>query len=465
MSLTTKIAHNAIIQIAGKIVSVVLGLFAIGMMTRYLGQEQFGWYTTTIAFLQFIGILIDFGLIPVTAQMMNEPAFDKQQLFKNLLAFRFVTAVLFLGLAPFAALFFPYPIEVKIAIAFSTVSFLAVAMNQVLIGLYQTKLKMHIQAIGENIGRVVLVAGLWLLVTQNRGFMPVMMLLVFSNIAHTAYLWISANKESPAGFAFDWQIWKAIAAKMWPIAIAIMFNVVYLRGDTILLSVFRTQAEVGLYGAAYRVIDILSQTAMMLMGVLLPLLAYAWSRHLKEEFKKRFQQSFDTIIFFSVPMMIGTILLGDNIMLLVAGPDFAASGLVLKILSVAVFGIFLGAVFGHAAVAINKQKQTIWIYASDALLALVAYLIFIPRFGMAGAAWVSVFSELYAGILLFLVIRHYSREQLGMTKFAKILFASFVMAGAMYLLRDLHVIVLALAGALVYGAFAYALGVVSRETI
>src|SRR3989338_10974700 len=187
MSVTGQIAKNTVVQIIGKIFSVILGLVANGMMTRYLGQEQFGWYTTVIAFLQFVGILIDFGLIPVTAQMMNEPAFEKRQLFKNLLAFRFVTAALFLALAPFAALFFPYPIEVKIAIAFSTVSFLAVAMNQVLIGLYQTKLKMHIQAIGENIGRVVLVAGLWLLVTQNRGFMPVMMLLVFSNIAHTAY--------------------------------------------------------------------------------------------------------------------------------------------------------------------------------------------------------------------------------------------------------------------------------------
>ena len=84
---------------------------------------------------------------------------------------------------------------------------------------------------------------------------------------------------------------------------------------------------------------------------------------------------------------------------------------------------------------------------------------------MAGAAWVSVFSELYAGLLLFLVIRHYSRERLGMTKFAKIVFAGLVMAGAMYLLRDLNVILLAAIGAVVYGLFAYALGVVSRETV
>jgi len=79
MSLTKKVAHNTIVQIIGKIISTVLGLVAIGMLARYLGQEQFGWYITAISFLQFIGIVIDFGLVPVTAQMMSEKDFDKEK--------------------------------------------------------------------------------------------------------------------------------------------------------------------------------------------------------------------------------------------------------------------------------------------------------------------------------------------------------------------------------------------------
>ncbi|PIR77405.1 MAG: hypothetical protein COU30_02645, partial [Candidatus Magasanikbacteria bacterium CG10_big_fil_rev_8_21_14_0_10_38_6] len=156
MSTTRKIAHNTLIQISGKVVSTLLGLVAIGMMTRYLGQAQFGWYVTVISFLGFAGILIDFGLIPVTAQMMSEPKFDKTVLFKNLLGFRFVTAFVFFGIIPFLAWLFPYPREVNIAIGFVSLSFLAISMNQVLIGFYQTKLKMHVQVIGEVFGRLVL---------------------------------------------------------------------------------------------------------------------------------------------------------------------------------------------------------------------------------------------------------------------------------------------------------------------
>jgi len=465
MSTTRKIAHNTIIQIVGKIFSTALGLLALGMMTRYLGTEQFGWYITTISFLGFIGILIDFGLIPVTAQMMSEPTHNKKELFKNLISFRFFTALLFLAIAPAIALFFPYPAQVKQAIALTAVAFLGVAMNQVFLGFYQTKLKMHIQVIGENIGRIILVVGLWLLIAKGASFLPLMIIVVLNSLAYTAVLWIGAKKYTPVSFAFDWSIWKAIMTKMWPIAISIIFNVVYLKGDIIILSLFKTQTEVGIYGAAYRVIDILAQTAMMLMGVMLPLLAFAWARQLKDDFKKYYQQAFDAMMLLAIPMMVGTIVLADKIMYLVGGEEFIISGRPLQILAIAVFGLYLGAVFGHAAVAINKQKQTMWIYISNAIITLIGYLIFIPMYGMYGAAWMTVFSELYAGLLLWATIKHYSQEKLELKTFSKIILASIVMGSILILLPNLNIFMLIILGIITYGIMIILTQAISRETI
>lgn len=465
MSVTRQIAHNTIVQIIGKLISTLLGLVAIGMMTRYLGQEQFGWYVTAIAFLQFVGILTDFGLTPVTAQMMSEQKFDQAQLFKNLLGFRVVSSAIFLGLAPLVALLFPYPKEIKIAISFTTISFLAIALNQVLIGLYQTKLKMHIQALGEILGRSALVIGLWLVIGRGVGFLPVMGIVVISSVSYTSILWLLAVKYIKPSLAFDWPIWKAILQKSWPIAIAIIFNVVYLKGDVILLSLFNSQANVGIYGAAYRVLDVLTQSAMMFMGVLLPLLAFAWSQNDKAEFRQRYQQAFDLMMLFALPMTMGTIALANPIMKFIAGEEFAHSGSMLAILALAVFGVFLGAVFGHTAVAIDKQKQTLWIYISNALITLLGYLVFIPRYGISGAAWMSVFSELYAGILLFFIVRHYCQEQLRFKTFGKIIFASLIMAGVIVFLQAVHVLVVFLVGIAVYCLALVALQAVSQKTL
>ena len=465
MNQTKKVAHNTAVQLVGKAASTLLGLLAIGMMTRYLGTEQFGWYVTAISFLQFVGILIDFGMTPVSAQMLSEPTFDKKKLLNNLLGFRFASAILFLGIAPLIALLFPYPVEVKQAIALLSVSFLAIAMNQVFVGYNQKQLTMRIQVIGELIGRVILVAGLWLLIIGEYTFLPVMVVVGLSSIGYTLYMWHTTARREPIKLACDKKVWTAIWKKSWPIAISIMFNVVYLRGDVILLSWFGRFTDVGLYGAAYRVIDILGQTAMMMMGVMLPLLAFSWSRNKRGEFKERYQLSFDMLMLFAIPVTVGTIMLAKPIMTLVAGAEFISAAIPLQILSLAVFGVFVGAVFGHTAVAIDKQKQTMWIYMSNAILSLAAYLYFIPRYGMYGAAWVTVFSEVYAGLLLFLVISHYTNEILHYGTLFKFLISASVMAFVINLFPNLHVIALAVLGAGVYGAMIVITRAVSPKTI
>ena len=368
MSNTRQIAHNTMIQIGGKIISTLLGLFAIGMLTRYLGTEKYGWYTTAISFLQFIGILIDFGMTPVTAQMLSEEKTDKTTLLKNLLGFRFVTAVLFLGIAPLFSLLFPYPPEVKQAILLMTVSFLAIAMNQIFMGFYQTKMAMHIQAVGESTGRIVLIIGLWALIAQHAGFLPLMALITFSSLVYTAVLWIWARKFTTPTFAYDWSIWKKIMTKMWPIAISILFNVIYMRGDIIILSTLFPQSEIGLYGAAYRVIDILAQVAMMLMGVMLPVLSALWAEKATAKFAAQYQQAFNAMALIGFPMATGAIMLSTKIMVLVAGKDFVSAGTPLSILALAVAAVFISATFGHTAVAINRQKETMWVYITSAIL-------------------------------------------------------------------------------------------------
>jgi len=464
MSTTRLIAHNTGIQLIGKVISTGLGLVAIGMMTRHLGQEQFGWYVTTIAFLQFIAILVDFGLVPVTAQMMGERKIEEKKLLQNLLGYRFVTAIIFLGLAPFIALFFPYPIEVKIAISFTTINMLAVAMNQIFMGYYQAKLKMHLQAIGEVLGRIALVGGLALMIWLEKGFIPVMIVLTISSIVYTAAMWYTAIKESTPTFRFDMAVWKAITVKMWPIAISIIFNVMYLKGDTIILSLYRDQATVGMYGAAYRVIDILAQVAMMIMGLMLPLLAFEWTRN-KETFKHFYQQSFDMMMLFSVPLVVGGAILATPIMTLVAGSEFASAGPILAVLLLGIFALYVGAIFGHIAVAIEKQKQTMWIYMSNAVITVIGYFYFIPKYGMWGAAGMTLFSEFYAGLMLFLTIRHYLKMHLEVKTFAKIVFSALVMGAVVFMFSHLNVLLLIVIGSVVYGSFLYGLGAISKETV
>ncbi|MBT4153825.1 MAG: flippase [Candidatus Magasanikbacteria bacterium] len=466
MATTKQIAHNTFVQVAGKAVSTLLGFVAFLLMARYLGAEQFGWYGTTISVLGFAGILIDFGLIPVTAQMLSEPEHDKKQLFKNIFTLRLISSVLFFG--AIAGLIFlpgiPYPLPIKIAICFSTLSFIAVGLNQVFVGYLQQTLKMYVQAIAEVIGRVVLIAALLMVIRHDAGFLPMMAAVVISSFAYTLVMLRRAKKDGMLGLAFDFPIWKSIMTKAWPIAIAIIFNVVYLKGDVLILSLTRTQTEVGIYTAAYRVIDILAQLAMMIMGIMLPLIAYAWSRKKTADFHTRVQQSFDIMAVIGLPITVGTLLTAHKITPLF-GEELAVASVPLAILAIAVFGVYIGAVFGHTVVAIGKQKAALSIYFSNAIITLTGYLIFIPSHGITGAAWMTVFSELYAGILLYILVYRTTKKHIKMTTFAKTLLSTLIMAIPIVLLDSTSIFIVAPLAALVFAGAIIATKTISKETI
>lgn len=465
MSLTKKLAFNTTVQLVGKILSTVLGLAAIAMLGRYLGPEQFGWYTTAITFLQFAGILVDFGLIPVTAQMLGEGRHKQEVLLPNLLGYRFVTAGAFFLLAPLASLLFPYPPLVKWAIALMAISFVATALNQVLTGFYQYRLRMHIVVLGEVAGRIALVVATWLLITFGAGFLPLMAAVAGASLVFTSVLWWQAQREQPAGLAFSGPIWREVTLKMWPIAVSIIFNVVYLKGDTLLLSVFRSQTEVGWYGAAYRVIDILSQLAMMIMGVMLPLLAASWAKRNEREFSEQYQQSFNVLMLIGIPIAVGASLLAPRVLTIVFGPEFAPAGPMLGLLSWAVLGVFVGAVFGHAAVAINRQKATMWIYISNAILTLAGYLWAIPRFGWLGAATLTVFSEWYAGILLAFTVSRLIPARLSFKPLGKTIGAALLMGLVLWQTASWPLAVTIVLGCATYAIAILGLGVIKISTI
>ena len=214
--------------------------------------------------------------------MLSEPYFDKNKLLNNLFTWRFLTAFLFQGLAPILILLFPYPAPIKMAVLVTTLSFFAISLNNIFIGYYQSQLKMFIQMSGEILGRIVLVVGLLLVARGNYGFLPTMGVVTLASVVYTFYLWL---RSPGARFAFDRAISKAIFIKIWPTALTVIFNAFYLQGDRVILPLYASQADVGLYGAAYRVLDMLAQAAAMIMGIMMPLVTFAWSRNLIDDFK------------------------------------------------------------------------------------------------------------------------------------------------------------------------------------
>jgi O-antigen/teichoic acid export membrane protein len=465
MSLNRKITQNTIIHLSGKMISLILGLIAVAVMTRYLGVEGFGYYVTVIAFLQFFGILVDFGLTLTTVQMISEPGRDLTKTMNSIMSFRVITAGLFLALAPIVIWLFPYNIFIKLGVLITVGSFFCITLIQTLTGVFQKKLKMMQVTVAEVVGRVILVGGVIVAAYLGASIYWVFGVITFGSVLNLIIVWFYSKKHVSWKWEVDFSLWKEVFSRTWPIALSISFNLIYLKMDTIILSLTRSPAEVGLYGATYRVVDILTMLPAVFMGIVLPVMTRYYVEKNKEAFQGMMQKAFDALIIFAVPIVVGTMVIARPVMSFVAGQDFVVSGDILKVLILASGAIFVTTLTGYTVVAINKQKKMMWGYLVAAVLTMIGYLYFIPRYGYWGAAWMTVFSEIlimiWTGILVYKVIKFFPR----LITFFKTLVPAGVMTAVLYYIRDMHALVLVAVGVVVYFGLLYLFGGIKRESL
>lgn len=464
MGLAKKIAHNTITQIAGKIISTVIGLFSLALITRYLGQDGYGEYTTITTFLTFFAVIADLGLTLVTVQMISGEKNDENKILNNLFSLRLISALFFIGLAPLSVIFFPYSAEIKIGVFVAAASFIFPTLNQVIIGLFQKKLCMEKSALAEIISRIVLLIGIILTEKLKAGLIGILVATVVSSAASFILHYIFSLKFTVIKYEFDLSLWKKIIGRSWPLAITIVLNLIYLRADTLILSLFKEPGTVGLYGAAYKIIDVLTTIPFMFAGLILPILTSAWKENNHEYFKKSLQKSFDFMAIITIPLVFGAQFLGRQIMTFVAGKDFALAGDILKILIFAVAAIFLGTMFSHAVIAINRQKKMIGFYVFTSISALAAYLYLIPKYSYTGAAAVTIYSETMIAIFSAYCIFKYTRFLPNLTLAFKSLLASLIMSGFIFLFMEISqktlikLILIIIAASFIYFLFLYLIG-------
>ncbi len=458
MNKTRALAQNAAVQIIGKTLATMLGVFTVAILARHLGVEGYGQFTIALSFLSIFAVIVDFGLTLTTTQMISEKEADEATLLGNLLTLRIISAVVFLALAPIVAIFFPYDNIIQLSIAIGAFSYLFGTTAQMFVGVFQKRMLMSRVVIAELANRTAVLIGVLFAPYFNFGVVDIIWLLVIGNaIQLMLILW-----QTKVLIAFkpklNIAIWKKILLRSWPIGASIFFNLIYLRGDIVFLSIFRDNAETGLYGAAYKVVDVVAAIPVMYMGIALPLLVAAWSASRTNRFKNYMQKSFDFLSIVAVPMIFGSIAVGVPVMQLVAGMEFTESGRVLMILGPAAAIVFWNSLFGHAIVALNKQKIMTWGYLAVAILTVAGYIYFIPIYGMWAAAWLTLFSEALIGTLTFLVVWRVSKYFPSLKMLAKAILASVVMFLFLSLLTEVHIALLIPAAMVVYVAALTALG-------
>jgi O-antigen/teichoic acid export membrane protein len=106
-----------------------------------------------------------------------------------------------------------------------------------------------------------------------------------------------------------------------------------------------------------------------------------------------------------LPVVVILIILAPTIYALFLGEAFKEGVLVFQILVVGRLVVFLGQIYAFGLVAVGQDNHFLGASLLGAAVSITLNLILIPKFGLLGAADVSVISEIIVHTYCYLVIR------------------------------------------------------------
>lgn len=167
--------------------------------------------------------------------------------------------------------------------------------------------------------------------------------------------------------------------------------------DILMLGYFTDASVVGLYHPAARTAGLLQALLFSFISIYAPIMSQLHGKGDFREMSRLYKLVSRWLITFSIPISLVFILYPVKVMLLF-GPDYMDSASVLVLLTIATF---VQTAFGAAGPVLSMSGYTrlvLWNSLGAFILNLVLNIIFIPKFGIMGAAWATLISLTALGL-------------------------------------------------------------------
>jgi PST family polysaccharide transporter len=186
----------------------------------------------------------------------------------------------------------------------------------------------------------------------------------------------------------------------WPFAITGALGILLTNTDILIISWMRTAAEVGIYSAAIRIVQVLYLVPAIIQASTLPLFARL-AKHDPLKFRIAFERIISFVFFVSIPLSLGGAILSAGIMRLVFGASYVEGGTAFSILMLTLSFDFAAVIISNAIFAYDHQRSLIISSAIGGFGNVLFDLLLIPHWGMAGSAAATLLASILSNSYLW----------------------------------------------------------------
>lgn len=384
-------------QFAGLAVGKLLSIGLFILFARVLLPELFGQFVLFITIIQLVTALANMGLKPWFQTQAAQK--DPNLVFGQALQARLLTLLIsFLFVLGYLLLVQPFSLAVSIVL-------LLILIPEALSSLAESYWLQQQQPARVGIKTplfFIIVAVFWMLSNMT------------TSLATLSVIWLIASIGTVIWF-FPWKSirWSSLRLQentvlptlrqALPYAFITTAGLIYSRADQLIIQWFRGFSALGVYSAAYRLIDSINLLPQAIAENLFPEAAKKGSVTLRHVLKIELVLALVGIfiacsLYLVTPWMVPTLL----------GTEYLSAIPLINIFCVLLWFFFVNAPLASVVQSSPLVKRFLPFGIANTVLNVVLNLLLVPSFGLATAAWVMVFSEVVGlGINVYFVRRLY----------------------------------------------------------
>ena len=360
--------------------------------------------------------------------------------------------------------FMHFPTDTTYYVYVASLTLICFSFSDFYEGIFQANLSMVYSVIAKLSFKFVSAALIFWIIFSQGTLMQILWVLVFSEAVKTSISYYYSRKFVNPKLEIDFELWKYLCKESLPIALYSVIGVIYFHTDILMLSMMQGDSAVGIYSAAFKLVEPLKLIPYAFVLSLFPIMSESFKSS-REKLIRLYRLGFKYMLMTMFPVVICVAILADEIISLVYGEQFTASVSVLGILICVLVFSSTSMVMVNSLVSMDRQTLSMFSMVVGATVNIVLNFLLIPVFSYNGAAIVTLITNIAMFTANLYFVSKSTNYMVLRTETLKPVVSGLIMGIIMFSFKNLGITIfpLLLLGITIYFIALYALKALTTE--
>jgi O-antigen/teichoic acid export membrane protein len=407
MSVARTVIKNSIANYGKMIYRSATAIVIIGIIARYLGPTTFGKYAFVVVVVEVINVIASMGMPSI---IVREVAKDKSKTPVFLTVGIILQTVLSVTTLVIIVIVFNFMASSQELLYGAYICGLAMAFDiwgKFFSAFSQAYEKMEYNTYQALLGQTIHVILVILAAAGDFGLIGIFTALLLARLASAVFgCCIVLNKFARPEATVNRTSLRFLIKEAYPVGIKRILRKINIRVATLLLAAIKTNYEVGLFHAVYKIIQSLMFITESVSDAVFPVLSKL-SGSSRSSLDLAYEKSFKFVLLTGVPLAIFLSCFSKPTIILILGSKYIEASPILQIFGWVLAFMFLNMFMERMLISGNRQRLMATLTAFALVVNILLALVLIPGMSYMGAAIATLISEMVLFVLSFYFVSRY----------------------------------------------------------